>query len=151
EIVAGVPLLEWLEHLVSTAEKVAPAMASSVLLVEGERLRVGAAPTLPADYNRLVDGIPIGEGYGTCGTAAKRGRTVITKDIETDPYWKNYRDLARRYRLAACWSTPICDRAGTVLGTLALYYREPRQPEPEDIELIEELAALAALAIEYDR
>ncbi len=68
-------------------------------------------------------------------------------DIETDPLWTDYRDLARTHGLRACWSTPILDVDGRVLGTFALYYREPRAPKDDERELIARATHLAGIAI----
>jgi formate hydrogenlyase transcriptional activator len=37
------------------------------------------------------------------------------------------------------------------LGTFALYYREPRSPRPQDLEVLEQIAAVAAVAIQHQR
>jgi hypothetical protein len=64
-----------------------------------------------------IDGLPIGPAVGSCGTAAWRQEPVIVQDIATDPLWAEYRDLALRHGLRACWSMPILSAAGQVLGT----------------------------------
>ncbi|MCS7313204.1 MAG: GAF domain-containing protein, partial [Acidobacteria bacterium] len=127
--------------------------AGSVLLLDedGHRLRHGSAPSLPEEYNRLIDGVVIGPEVGTCGTAAFLGQTVITPDIATDPRWAPYRDIALRYGLRACWSVPIFSTDGRVLGTFAMYYRESRHPEPWEMELIERAARLAGIVIEAEQ
>jgi PAS domain S-box-containing protein len=53
--------------------------------------------------------------------------------------------------LRACWSTPIIAQNGEVLGTFAIYYRETRVPDAEDLRLIAHASHLVALAIERDR
>jgi PAS domain S-box-containing protein len=151
DIIDGVPLPERLDHLVRAVEQCAPGLVASVLLVEGDRLRLGAAPSLPDGYNALVDGVPIGEGYGSCGTAAHRGQTVIVTDTQVDPLCKDYREVARRYGLGACWSTPIFSRSKQVVGTFAVYYREPRGPRQDELTLIQEFAVLAGVSIEHRR
>ena len=69
----------------------------------------------------------------------------------TDPLWRDYRDLGQNYGLRACWSTPIFATNKSVLGTFALYYREPRLPDADDQEIIAILTRTAALAIEHVR
>ncbi|HWO91244.1 MAG TPA: ATP-binding protein, partial [Methylomirabilota bacterium] len=87
---------------------------------------------------------------GSCGTAAYRAEPVIVSDIATDPLWSDYRDLALAHGLRACWSTPILSSEGRVLGTFAIYYREPRTPTPQDQDLIEQITHLASIAIERE-
>ncbi len=56
-------------------------------------LRFGAGQSLPAEYNRAVDGVPVGPKAGSCGTAAFRKATVTVTDIASDTLWEDYRDL----------------------------------------------------------
>jgi PAS domain S-box-containing protein len=148
-ISARAPLATVLETLVLLMEAQSPRMLCSILLLDEEgRLRHGAAPSLPPAYNRAVDGIPIGPRVGSCGTAAYRRETVIVSDIASDPLWDGARDVALGHGLRACWSTPILAQDGTVLGTFAMYYREPRDPTPHEMEMIRGAAQLAGVAIE---
>mgnify|MGYP006146052843 CR=1 FL=1 len=43
-------------------------------------MRAGAAPSLPEEFNRAIDGLEIGEGRGSCGTAAYRRERVVVED-----------------------------------------------------------------------
>ena len=128
------------------------ALCSILLLDEaGQHLLLGAAPSLPDVYNQAIDGVAIGVGVGSCGTAAATGQRVIVADVQTHPYWVDYRELAHRANLRSCWSEPILSGAGKVLGTFAIYHREPREPEGMDIERIQSAAALARVAIESEQ
>lgn len=147
------PLSETLEALVVAAESRSPGMIASVLTLDedGVHVRHGAAPHLPEAYVRAIDGAAIGPAVGSCGTAAHHRRRVIVENIAADPLWNDYRHLALPHGLQACWSEPILAPDGGVLGTFAMYYREPRGPRPHELELIETAARLAAIALERDR
>jgi signal transduction histidine kinase len=150
ELVAlGSPLPQTLDMLVRTVEEQAPEMLGSILLLEadGVHLRHGAAPSLPEGFTRAIDGEAIGEGAGSCGAAAFRREPVIVEDIATDPLWKGYRELAAAHDLRACWSTPIFDAQGHVLGTFALYFRAPCRPNERHRTLIATATYVAAIAI----
>jgi PAS domain-containing protein len=152
--VAGASLAEILEVLVLTAETQSDgSFVGSILLVseDGKRLLHGAAPSLPRAYNEAIDGIEIGPRVGSCGTAAYLGHSIFVTDIARDPLWANFRDLALGHGLKACWSTPIQSKSGSVLGTLALYYREPRGPSEHDRDVVKLLGNTAALVIENSR
>jgi PAS domain S-box-containing protein len=154
ESIAGDEALpQILERLVRAIEEFVPDMKGSVLLLDadGKRLRHGSAPSLPDDYNRAVDGLVIGPRVGSCGTAAYEKRLVIVEDIQTDPLWADYRDLAAKHGLRACWSQPIIDHEGTVLGTFALYYGQPRKPSEAELGLIITAANIAGIAIKRKR
>jgi PAS domain S-box-containing protein len=83
--------------------------------------------------------------------AAYTRQQVIVSDIATDPLWAAFRSLALAHGLRACWSTPIASQDSRVLGTFALYYREPRTPDEEHLQLIAHATHLAAIAMERDR
>jgi len=140
-----------LDALCRLVEEQLPDVISSVLLLDGDRLRHGGAPSLPKTYNGAIDGLVIGPSEGSCGTAAYRGERVIVSDIATDPLWAKYRDLALSHSLRACWSTPILSSEKKVLGTFAMYYREPRSPTSQDFGLVELATHLVRIAVERDR
>jgi len=151
ELVArGAPLQYTLNVLLQEIEAQVPNTLSSILLLDSDGIHVrhGAAPTLPESYVRAIDGESIGPRAGSCGTAAYRGEAVIVDDIATDPLWDGYRDVALTHGLRACWSTPIISGDGRVLGTFALYYRQPRSPTEADFALIARVTHVAGIAIQ---
>jgi PAS domain S-box-containing protein len=152
-IATGAPLTDVLEVLALVMEEQSPGLLCSILLLDkdGVHLRHSAGPSLPASYNQAIDGITIGPNIGSCGTAAYRGQEVIVADIASDPLWVNYRDLALSHDLRACWSTPIFSTGGQVLGTFAMYYREPHGPTAQDRILINAATHIAGIAIERRR
>ena len=81
-------------------------------------------------------------------TANGEQRLVKAKDIATDPLWDPFRDLALTHSLRACWSTPIFSSEGKVIGTFAMYYREPRSPSPREQGTIKHVTHLAGIAIQ---
>jgi len=149
-IAANAPLGEILTTLVLLMEAQSPEMLCSVLLLsdDGDHIRHGAAPSLPEQYVKAIDGEPIGPRNGSCGTAMWRGKPVIVTDILTDPLWENYRELASASHLRACWSTPILTKQGKVLGSFAMYYRQPQAPTGAEARLTEVATRLAGQAIE---
>jgi PAS domain S-box-containing protein len=142
-----------LEALCRLVEELFSGSWCAILFLDadGKRLRKGIAPSFPPGFLDLVDGVNIGPRVGSCGTAAYRRETVIVSDINTDPLWANYRELALAYGLQAGWSTPILSAQETVLGTFAIYSREPRSPTPQQRKLIEQFAHVASVAIEHTR
>ncbi|MWV29216.1 sensor histidine kinase [Aurantiacibacter rhizosphaerae] len=134
-------------------EQTGDGMLASILLLseDGRTLHLGGAPTLPDAYNEAIEGMEIGVGEGSCGTAAQSGQAVFVDDIANDPLWKDFRELALSHGLAACWSVPIKAGDGSVLGTFANYYREPRKPSRLDREIIEAIALTTSIAVERMR
>lgn len=152
KIAQGQPLSEILHALIQTVENNLDEVCCSVLLLDKDnRLRHGAAPSLPDDYNQLADGVLIGEGAGSCGTSAFRNQMVVVEDIATDPLWSTCKDLALSHGLRACWSTPITAHGGEVLGTFAMYYPQPRSPQTYELDVIAQMARIAGIAIEREQ
>lgn len=152
-LAAGSTLTRTLEAAVQMIQEQSPGTLASVLLVaeDGLHLRHGAAPDLPAEYCQAIDGAPIGPSAGSCGTAVFRGERVIVSDIATDPLWAEYKGLALGHGLRSCWSEPIRDTQGRVLGSFAMYHRAVSTPNEEDLQIIRVAAHLTGIAIARER
>jgi diguanylate cyclase (GGDEF)-like protein/PAS domain S-box-containing protein len=153
-IATGAPLPHVLDRIARFVEEHSEDdLLASILLLdrEGTHLLHGAAPSLPAFWTDAVDGIAIGPKVGSCGTAAYRRERVCVANISSDPLWEDYRELAEQAGLRACWSTPFFATDGVLLGTFALYYREPHEYTESDNDLVELATHLAGIAIERAR
>jgi PAS domain S-box-containing protein len=152
-IAQGATLSDVLASLVTLIEAQSEGMICSVLQLseDGKHIRHGAAPRLPEIYVQAVNGAPIGPKNGSCGTAMYRGQPVIVTDMLTDPLWEDYRELAKLSGLRACWSTPIFTGHGKVLGSFAMYYRQPQAPTGSEARLTEVATHIAGIAIEHER
>jgi PAS domain S-box-containing protein len=152
-IATGSNLADVLDLLVRLVEQQSRGMRCSVLLLDDDAIHIrhGAAPSLPEEYVRAIDGMAIGPRNGSCGTAMFLGTRIIVTDILNDPLWADYRNVALQHRLRACWSTPIFSPHRRVLGSFAMYYDEPRTPSDEELRVIESAAEVARIAIEQQR
>ena len=110
---AAVPdtMHEILEAMVLIIEEEHPGMKCSVLLLDkaGRHVSAGAGPSLPDDYNSAIEGLMIGPGVGSCGTAAYWNERVIVEDIQRDVLWKDLKEHAAKAGVGACWSPPDHD------------------------------------------
>jgi diguanylate cyclase (GGDEF)-like protein/PAS domain S-box-containing protein len=148
-MVNELPLADLMALVCREVERIAPEVTASILSVdELGLLHPLAAPGLPPAICQALDGVPIGPCVGSCGTAAFRRAPVVVTDITTDPLWADYRTLFEPSGMRACWSSPICDHAGKVIGTFAFYFREPRAPDALHHRLVDVCLHLCALAIE---
>ena len=147
KIARGDALQEILEEACTLTERALPGSIAIIMVLDGKRLRRGAAPSLP-EYIAEVDGFEIDPNVGTCSAAAARKERVITSDITKDPNWAGYLDLAAKHGLHSGWATPILSSGDTVLGTFALYWRDPRSPGPRHIQIIDQVVRLLAFAIQ---
>jgi PAS domain S-box-containing protein len=149
-VASGSPLRDTLDAIILGIEEHSPACAGAILLLDpdGIHIRLGAAPHLPADFVQAIDGAVIGPNAGPCGTSALLKMPVADTDIESDPAWERYRDIARALGLRICWSLPIFANDQRVLGTFAFYYRAPRTTTAKDLEITLRACRLAGIAIE---
>lgn len=143
-------LLDILNTIVKNMEKEEPNSFCSILLLDKDEKHLfsGAAPSLPDFYNDAINGVEIGEGVGSCGSAAYLKTRVIVEDIMNHKYWEPYKSLASSAGLASCWSEPIISSSGKVLGTFAIYHSIVASPNSSDIDRIKFAANLASIAIE---
>jgi GAF domain-containing protein len=139
QLAGGKPLGEVLDELCQIIESVASdRMLVSVLLLSEDKKHLvhGAAPSLPSEYSKAVDGIEIGIKAGSCGTAAFCRHAIFVVDIESDPLWEEFKVVAIPHGLRACWSVPLIDDDQNLLGTFAIYHTWPRSPSNFERELI---------------
>src|SRR5205809_1101302 len=157
-IAGGASLTDVLEDLCDTIDDQAPEIISSILLMDphGERLWPAAGRRVPEGWVRTITPLPIGPGMGSCGTAAFLKKPVSVSDMASDPAGSDittpdYTEIALSYGLRAAWSQPLISKDNELLGTFAIYYREPRQPSESDLKLIEGAANIAVIAIKGER
>jgi diguanylate cyclase (GGDEF)-like protein len=150
---AGKPLRDVLVEVCRIIERYDTSLIPSVLLRDpvSNTLHSGVGPSLPKEYLASIDGAPVGPNIGTCGPAAWFGEFAISENLREDPKWAPIRAMAEMAGVAHCWSMPIKDSAGEVLGTLALYGRQPRRPQPEHVALLQDWARVAGTALERTR
>jgi len=151
----GSSLESILEVLCRVVEQTASGCLCSVVLLDpsGSKIEQAVGPSLPPSYNDYFPGIPVAREGGPCTEAVRHKKQVIVPDVASDSQWDAYgwRTTALSYGLKACWSTTIAASSGVVLGTFAIYWREPRSPTGQDQKTIEQITHLAAVAIESKR
>lgn len=151
-LATGCTLSEILDALCRLIEDIASGSLCGIVLVDpiSNRLKHGAAPSLPLSYNESIHGRPVNLYSGPCAMAAYLKEQVIAADVASDTRWDTYewRALAMAHGLKACWSTPILSSDEKVLGTFAIYSREPGRPTAQHQHLIGQITHLATVAIE---
>jgi formate hydrogenlyase transcriptional activator len=152
-LATGCTLSEILDALCRLIETFANGSLCGIVLVDpvSNRLKHGAAPSLPLSYNESIHGRPVNIYSGPCAMAAFLKEQVIAADVASDTRWDTYewRALAMAHGLRACWSTPIRSSDEKVLGTFAIYSREPGSPSAYHQHLIGQITHLATVAIEH--
>jgi PAS domain S-box-containing protein len=145
----GTPFNKVINALLEGIEAMHPQMFSSVLLLkENNTIEHFAAPRLPAAYVNMINGLPIGPVAGSCGTAMYKKQPVIVSDVDHDPLWEPYREVAAQFGLKACWSVPLIHSNGKVIGSFAIYYHYPKQPPAKEWNTILRITNLVRLLFE---
>ena len=149
-VTRGASLQKILDELTHGIERLAPQCFCSILLLDEDKRRLlrGSGGSLPEEYMRLVHGLEIGPDVGSCGSAAYRNETIVVEDISTDYRWAAAKALPLGFGLQACWSVPIRDSKGGVIGTFAMYHPRPTRPSKGELRLVEASAQLAGNVIE---
>ena len=150
----GTPLEEILEYVVRSVQQLSGEQSrASLFLLEpdGLHLRFVVGMGLSEEYTRAVDNFEVGPHMPSCGSAAFTGQPVIVADVTKDPLWAPFLSLAQQHEIRALWSQPLRTLGGKVLGTLAQYFRTPREPKPDEIDAVQLLSQTAALVIEGSR
>jgi signal transduction histidine kinase len=146
------PLGLILDALCRLVEETFVGCHCAILLVDssGKRLRRGAAPSLPGSYFEDEIGAGVRPHAGPCGWAAALKTQVIVADVATETRWDadHWRARSLALGLRACSSIPILSRAQNVLGTFAIYRREPGSPGAAELELTAQFTHIASIAIE---
>ena len=151
EMVAkGEALKQTTDRLCVEIERRLPDVVCSILWVDGRGfLHPLSSPNLPKEFSAVVEGVAIGPTVGSCGSAACLRMPIAVTDIETDSRWEGFRELVLAAGLRACWSSPIFDSRGRVVGTFAFYYREKRGPTEVERDVVDTCVHLCAIALEW--
>ena len=127
-----------------------PGLRCSMLTLQGDKLLHGGAPSLPESYCQAVHGLENGPNIGSCGTSTYTGQRVIVEDIETDPKWSSLKSMALQHGLRSCWSEPIKNSSGKVMGAFGMYHDHPAVPTDEELSELKSAASLAAIVMERE-
>ncbi len=150
KIAANAPLSTALEAICEVIERVMVGgfCAINLLNEESQVLSFGVAPSLPRAFLAAMDHAPVGIRFGSCAAAVYLSRQVTVADIDTDALWEYRREAAQHAGLRAAWSAPIVASDGKVVGTFAVYQRQPALPLSRDLELMSRMTQIAGIAIE---
>ena len=150
-IATGIPAPAIYNEIALMYEARNPGMRCSMLELENGTLLHGGAPSLPKAYCDAVHGLKNGLDVGSCGTSTYTGKRVLVEDIDTDPKWAKIKHVALPHGMRCCWSEPIKNSSGKVLGAFGMYYDYPALPNQEESEDLKSAARLAGIVMERDQ
>ncbi|MEH6466906.1 MAG: EAL domain-containing protein [Porticoccus sp.] len=150
-IAVGQPASDIYNAIALMYEERHPGMRCSMLELHGNKLMHGGAPSLPKEYCAAIHGLEYGPCVGSCGTSTYTGKRVLVEDIETDPKWEKIKHAALPHGMRSCWSQPIKNSSGDVLGAFGMYYNHPALPNDEESNDLTSAARLAGIVMERDQ
>ena len=144
----GEPLDVSLGVLVHTATgQINENSRAAFYLLNGDGTKLHHVTGMTDEYARCVDGFEVSPESLACGHATCNGEPVITPDVTEEPLWEPWLWLAEEYGYRACWSFPVRTDGGPILGMLAFYFENPREPLPRELEMAATLTHAAAIII----
>ncbi len=140
-----------LDSLLTAVERLAGEdVIASVWTVDAGRRTISfcGGPRVPAAYRDVAHGTAVSPDRGSCGLAVTTHQPVVVPDVQQSALWSHCADVLRELGLRASWSTPILSSLGSVLGTVAVHFREPCEPRDDHRRLINRVSQTAALLLE---
>ena len=144
------PLDLIVEQIVKTVEEQMENCKASILVLNRKNDTLHRLPVLglPDELSMGIEGVHIGPKVDSGESTAFLKKEIIVTDIPNDPVCEDYKELALRHGIKACWSIPIFSSEDRVLGTFAIYCKQSRGPKEKEIELLTDVCKLASIAIE---
>ncbi len=135
------------------AEMLLPNAVGTVMLLhpDDRKMYVYSSPSVPAAAVMRLNGLQPGPGGGSCGNVIYQGKPQFVSNTFSDPRWTDLRQIAYDFNLCACWSVPVYDDAGQIIGTFALSSFEPRSPGSFHRKLLETGATLVGIVLSHAR
>ncbi|SFM31201.1 GAF domain-containing protein [Methanolobus profundi] len=151
KVLTEISLEDVLGLLVTNAERIREGLTCAVMLLDKQHQHICRviAPNLPSFYKEALEGLEIGYGVCSGGTALYMGERVIVDNIEVHPYWARHRELAKKAGLKASWAELITASTGEILGVFLMYFNFPNKPKKTCYEYLKANADLAAIEIEH--
>jgi PAS domain S-box-containing protein len=85
---------------------------------------------------------------GSCGPAAFNKEPYFVRDIENHPNYGSFKTVLLTSNLLSCWSLPLINAKGSLLGTLAVYHNSVKVPDDKERDLVKRVSAFLQILIE---
>ena len=142
-----------LEEVVAGVMAVQGAEKAGLKLLDRDRNEICMAVNvgLPPSAAELMNRVPVAPGKGSCSRVVMEKAPLVIEDVLTDAADDFDREVARLAGTRASYSTPLLDRKGDILGTIATYFDGPHRPPERQTRLVELFARQARDFIENAR
>jgi len=149
-VALGGDFQQMLDELCVASELLVPESVCSVMCFDPtqQHLNVISGPNIPGVLvDRLNGTIPAAKS-GSCAAAVSQNTPVYVSNTLEDKCWLDARQLALDFSIHACWSHPVRNTEGEVVGSFAISSFEVREPSYFQQQLLTESANIAGIIIE---
>ncbi|PCI06634.1 MAG: hybrid sensor histidine kinase/response regulator [Gammaproteobacteria bacterium] len=132
------------------AEELVPNAVASIMLLDEHKnqMFVQTAPSVPEDAINDLNGLSVGDG--SCGNAVFHNDDMYVCNTLTDTRWEDLQDIAKKYQLHACWSSPIRNSENKAIGSFAISSFAKRTPDNFQRRLLNSCASIAGIIIQRE-
>lgn len=136
------------EMLAATIEMLAADMGNvQILQPERNVLTIAVQQGFDQEFLNFFSEVSV-EDDSACGRALHSRERVVVTDVETEPTFAPYREIARAAGFRAVQSTPLLAHNGNPLGIVSTHFRWPRRLSEQEHYCLDLYARLAANFIE---
>ncbi|MEO8621232.1 MAG: PAS domain S-box protein [bacterium] len=152
-IASGAPSADTLAVLLAVLQTEAPEMRCTVYELDEERqiARALAAPGRLASIASAIGELSVGPSSDAIGSVIHGGESVFSSNIATDSHWTHSRAVLVAEGIRAGWAIPLRAASGHVIGALACYFDEAREPTDRERELARTAVHLSSIALSSAR
>ncbi len=138
-----------LDRLCRMAEALLPNSVASIMLKESKTglLSLRYAPSISKESWHYLENLKPGPNGGSCGNAVYKEEPQFVVNTFRDQRWCDLRHVAEAFNICSCWSMPIKDADGKILGSFALSSFEHRSPSKFHKILLETAANIASIVL----
>jgi diguanylate cyclase (GGDEF)-like protein/PAS domain S-box-containing protein len=145
------PLETSLHQLVTILENQLPGAVCSILLLKpGKFCHVGAS-SLSKDVLVRLESFRLEEIALTLGVSSDYRDMTFVEDFPAKSPDRNLGEWAGALNLKSCWTAPVVDAGGLLLGLIVVFFRDVRPVAPLDRNRLNMARGMAAIAIEHRR
>jgi diguanylate cyclase (GGDEF)-like protein len=145
------PLETSLRRLVHILGNQLPGALCSIMLPKPDKSCHVAASSLSKEVLMGLEGFKLEEIGRALGMGAECSEMAFVEDSSVGCPHQELQAWTTALNLKSCWSAPVVDAGGLVAGLMVVFFRDVRQPTPEDRNRLQVAAGMAAIAIEHRR
>ncbi|HZR57202.1 MAG TPA: EAL domain-containing protein [Terriglobales bacterium] len=145
------PLEASLHQLVRILEDQLPGAMCSILLLKPGKFCHVAASSFSKDVLVGLEGFRPEDISNALGVGPGYQEMAFIEDFPSSSPDQELSEWAAALNLKSCWSAPVVDAGGTLLGLIVLFFRDIRPATPQDRNRLNMARGMASIAIEHRR